>query len=65
MIDPTDLELRAMDAAGGYAGEYLESIGKSDLAALTLDEWRTFLQVVCGNYVKTLGDLTLEGEVPF
>ena len=40
MIDPTPNEHAAMAAGGDAAGAYLESLGKSDLAALTTPEWR-------------------------
>ena len=35
MIDPTPNEAEAMTVGGQQGGEYLESIGKSDLATLT------------------------------
>ena len=39
MIDPTPNEMQAMTVGGQQGGAYLESIGKSDLAALTETEW--------------------------
>lgn len=57
MIDPTEFELQAMEHAGTQGGEYLESIGKTDLAKLTADEWATFLNCVCSAYVDKLGEI--------
>lgn len=54
MVDPTDIELCAMDAAGAFGGAYLDEIKKTDLATLTTDEWKTFIQTVCGAYVDEL-----------
>lgn len=54
MVDPTDVELCAMDDAGALGGSYLEELGKYDLASLHPDEWRRFIQVICGGYVDSL-----------
>ena len=50
VIDPTKPELDALMAAGYAAGDYLDSIQKSDLATLSEDEWTTFLGVVISKY---------------
>ena len=47
MVDPTDAEIAAIRSASEPAGQYLESIGKTDLAKLEFDEWMTFLECVC------------------
>lgn len=57
MIDPTPNETAAMEAGGLAAGEYLESLGKSDLARLTVEEWQTLIEVVVTGYCDTLRDL--------
>ena len=57
MIDPTPNEIAAMQAAGLAAGEYLESIGKSDLALLSTEEWSTLIETVVTGYCDTLRDL--------
>lgn len=54
LSEPTQFERAAMDHAGDMGGEYLESIRKSDLATMTLDEWHTFISCVCGGYVDSL-----------
>jgi hypothetical protein len=38
MIDPTPNERNAIDHAGAMGGEFLDSIGESDLATLTRTE---------------------------
>lgn len=54
MIDPTQHELEAMEHAGAMGGEYLEQLGKTDLAALSFEEWSTFIDAVCTGYVEKL-----------
>lgn len=74
MIDPTPNETAAMIAGGCAGGEYLESIGKTDLVALTEAEWDTFVEAIVTGYCDHLRDLAardrarLDGmapEVPF
>jgi hypothetical protein len=50
MIDPTLVELDILQCAGQAGGEYLDSIGKFNLEALSGDEWTTFLQAIIGKY---------------
>ena len=57
MIDPTPNEEAAMAAGGDDAGEYLESLGKSDLATLTQPEWRQLIEIVVTGYCNTLREL--------
>ncbi len=45
MIDPTPNETTAFVRGGDMGGEYLDSIGKTDLERLSRDEWLTFLDV--------------------
>ncbi|NOG73741.1 DUF6511 domain-containing protein [Roseicella sp. DB1501] len=47
-VEPHQRE--AMIFAGAMVGEYLESIGQTDLAKLDAEQWQTFLEVVCLNY---------------
>lgn len=66
MIDPSEHEIEAMLAASAPAGEYLESIGQTDLAQLDENQWMTFIEVVCTNYVDKLRSLkAADGEAPF
>ena len=54
MIDPSPEEIAAIEAASPIAGEYLESIGKSDLAKMDESEWLTFLEVVITAYQDSI-----------
>jgi hypothetical protein len=74
MIDPTPNERAAMSVGGMAGGEYLESIGKTDLVTLTEGEWDTFVEVIVTGYCDHLRELAtqdrarLDGmspEVPF
>ena len=57
MIDPTEHEVVALETASDRAGEYLESLGKSDLASLSRDEWMAFLEVVVTGWTDSLREL--------
>ena len=50
MIDYITIDIESAEDAGRFAGQYLEKIGKTDLATLTRDEWINFLLVVIGKY---------------
>lgn len=74
MIDPTPNEMQAMTVGGQHGGEYLEGIGKSDLATLTETEWDRFLDAVITGYCDQLRALASQDrtrldamipEVPF
>jgi hypothetical protein len=54
MVDPDEHEQAAIAAASPMAGEYLESIGKTDLEMLTEVEWLTLLEVVVTAYQDAL-----------
>lgn len=57
-IDPElKTYFESLDFAGQMAGEYLESINKTDLSALTSDEWRTFLDIIVKNQRDQLAEL--------
>jgi hypothetical protein len=57
MVDPTPNEIAAMQAGGAQGGEYLESIGKTDLAALDQGEYQTFVEAVISGYCDHLREL--------
>ena len=74
MIDPTPNEAEAMTVGGQQGGEYLESIGKSDLATLSETEWDRFIDAVVTGYCDHLRALAAKDrsrldamapEVPF
>lgn len=62
MIDPTDHEQAAMDHAGEQAGEYLETLGKTDLAQMSPEEWATLINVICSGYVEKLQGFVIQME---
>lgn len=61
MVDPSEHEQAAIVAASPSAGEYLESIGKTDLAVLSESEWLTFIEVVVTAYQDALAQ-RLDGQ---
>jgi hypothetical protein len=74
MIDPTPNERAAILYGGDMAGEYLDSLGKSDLALFSSEEWQTLLEVIITGYCDHLRGLagqdrsrlaSLEPEAPF
>jgi hypothetical protein len=54
MVDPTDNEIKAIQAASGPAGEYIESLGSSDMAKWSDEEWHTFLECVVTAYTDEI-----------
>jgi hypothetical protein len=57
MIDPTPNERAAMARGGAMGGEYLDSLGKTDLAQLSLEEWHTLIEVIVTGYCDHLRGL--------
>lgn len=60
MIDPTPNERAAMVAGGQAGGEYLESLGKTDLVTLTEPEWDIFVEVIVTGYCDHLRELAAQ-----
>ncbi len=54
MIDPNPYELTAMRRAGDRAGEFIDAIGRTDMAVWSPAEWAAFIDVICGGYVDAL-----------
>lgn len=65
MIDPTKHEFAAMEAAVPTAGEYIESLGKTDLMAFSTGEFMTLIEVIVTAYTDRLRELADSGEPPF
>lgn len=59
------IEAKAIEAASPVAGEYLERIGKTDLTAMTADEWHGFLAHAFNAIAGEVQRLVGENEVPF
>ena len=64
VVDPDEHEIAAIAAASPMAGEYLESIGKTDLAVLTEAEWLTLLEVIITAYQDELARRLDAGRHP-
>ena len=54
MTDPNAVELAAMAHASDRAGEYIEALGKTDMARWSAQEWASFIEAICGGYVDSL-----------
>ena len=56
MVDPNEVELAAMRHAGDAAGEFIDALGRTDMAAWSSAEWVSFVETICGAYVDALID---------
>jgi hypothetical protein len=54
MIDPTASEIAAIEAASDPAGEYIESLGRTDMASWSRDEWLGFIECVVTGYTDAM-----------
>ena len=54
MVDPNPIELAALGQAGARAGDYIDSLGRTDMARWSEAEWTAFIKVICGGYVDAL-----------
>lgn len=54
MVDPTEKEQAAIQQGGVYGGEYLDSLGKTDLATLTPEEWAQFCECIITGFVDAM-----------
>ncbi|NOX39863.1 MAG: hypothetical protein GXP05_04925 [Alphaproteobacteria bacterium] len=57
MIDPTPDEQDALNAGAQSGGAYLDSLGASDLAELSLTDWQAFIEIIVTAYCDHLRDL--------
>jgi hypothetical protein len=57
-------EKQALEDGGNAGGEYLDEIGKTDLASLDEDEWGTFLGRVLVGYADSMREI-VSREVPY
>ncbi len=67
MSDPTEIEIEGMYAGADAGGAYLDSIGKSDLAEFTEDEWMSFIEKVIVGFQDKVSELAkpFEKDPPF
>ncbi len=59
-----EIERKSIEAGGHAAGEYLDRIGKTDLATLTADQWQMFCMTL---YRETCAQMRAlaDDEIPF
>ena len=57
MIDANEHELAAMMNASDRAGEFIETVGATDMAGWSREQWGQFIEVICTGYVDRLVDL--------
>ncbi|MBF0310620.1 MAG: hypothetical protein HQL56_13930 [Magnetococcales bacterium] len=68
MVDPTEREQAALRAAAPLAGEYIESLGKTDLTLFTVEEFLILIRVIVGGYLEAKASLDINDtwdDVPF
>lgn len=67
IVPLTDTENKAVMATGPIAGEYLDKLGKTDLAQMSYEEWMDFVAHVCDSFLDERAKLfeTQSGGVPF
>jgi hypothetical protein len=63
MIDKDDDERAALQEAGQEGGAFVESLGRTDLAAWAPAEWATLVEVVVTAYQDALA--RLRDDIPF
>lgn len=57
MTDIEPYEQEALEHAAECGGEYLESIGKTDLGDLEPEQWEEFIKVVGLNFLRKRAEL--------
>jgi len=62
-IDISTTEHNALKDASADAGLYLEALGKTDMASMTVEEWQEFVKVTCFSYAENMQNV-VESEDP-
>lgn len=57
MNDLDELQQKALEFSSDQAGAFLESLGQTDLAQLSREQWIEFLQIVVCRYQDKLVSL--------
>lgn len=60
-----EFERKALDDAGEAAGAYLDEIGKTDLAAMTPEEWAAFWERGLLAYGRAMREQATKLHAPF
>lgn len=61
----TQDEVDAIVKAAEGAGQHLDALGKTDLAAMTWEEWMTFIEQVCIGYAEEIKARLYSEDIPF
>ena len=61
----TPEEIDAIMVAANDGGEYLDTLGKTDLATMTEQEWLEFMECVCIAYAETIKKRLASDEIPY
>jgi|GEM_PF-3300670 len=62
MIDPTPNEQDALNAGAQSGGAYLDTLGATDLAELSLKDWQAFIEIIVTAYCDHLRDLAARDQ---
>jgi hypothetical protein len=54
MVDANEQEVAAMRAASDIAGQFIEAVGRTDMATWSAPDWHGFVEAICGAYVDSL-----------
>jgi hypothetical protein len=54
VVEPNEHEAAAMRLARDLAGRHIDALGRTDVASWSVQEWRGFVEAVCGAYVDAL-----------
>jgi hypothetical protein len=54
VVDPNEQEAAAMRAAGDAAGQFIDAVGRTDMATWSEQSWHGFIEAICGAYVDAL-----------
>lgn len=65
MFDLNHYEKQGLAAASQAAGDYLDEIGKTDLAAMSSAEWHDFIALIFVKATAEIQRLTETNAVPF
>lgn len=60
----TGEEVEAIQEAAGDAGEYLDTLGKTDLATMDENEWMEFIECICVCYAETIKGRLASDDIP-
>jgi hypothetical protein len=64
MEDMNEAEIKAMYAASTQAGQYLETLGKTDMATFTEDEWLSMIDAAVTGFCDAMRKSVAE-SAPF